>query len=98
MVGILPFVRDIIPTIAGKSSGQMTPASQAIGAITAASHHALDDEASFGNPEAWLDSLDLIGYAFRLPLDQITTIIHNLIEAGGMGSDPLGVKDLMRRR
>ena len=98
LAGVLPFVRDIIPTIAGKGSGQMTPASQAIGAITAVGHHAFDDEDDWGNPEAWLDSVDMIGYAFRLPMDQLTTIIHNLIEAGGMGSDPLGVKDLMRRR
>ena len=98
LAGVLPFVRDIIPTIAGKGTGQMTPASQAIGAVTAVGHHAFDDEDDWGNPEAWLDSVDMIGYAFRLPMDQLTTIVHNLIEAGGMGSDPLGVKDLMRRR
>jgi len=31
-------------------------------------------------------------------LDQLTTIIHNLLEAGRMGDEPLGVKDLLRRR
>ena len=55
------------------------------------------DQPDFGNPDAWLDSADLIGYAFRLPLDQLTTIIHNLLEAGRMGDEPLGVKDLLRR-
>ncbi|MEN9360225.1 MAG: hypothetical protein RL095_1760 [Verrucomicrobiota bacterium] len=98
LAGVLPFVRDIIPTIAGKGTGQMTPASQAIGAITAVGHHAFDDEDDWGNPEAWLDSVDMIGYVFRLPMDQLTTIVHNLMEAGRMGDEPLGVKDLMRRR
>ena len=76
----------------------MTPASQSIGAITAVGHPAFDDKDDWGNSEAWLDSVDMIGYAFRLPIDQLTTIVHKLLEAGGMGSDPIGVKDLMRRR
>ena len=75
----------------------MTPASQSIGAITAVGHPAFDDEDDWGNPEASLDSIDMIGYVFRLPMDQLTTIVHKLFEAGGMGSDPIGVKDLMRR-
>ena len=29
---------------------------------------------------------------------KLTTIIHNLLEAGRMGDEPLGVKDLLRRR
>ena len=98
LAGTLPFARDIIPSLFGAGTGQMTPASQAIGALKAAGKHAFDEQPDFGNPDAWLDSADLIGYAFRLPLDQLTTIIHNLLEAGRVGDEPLGVKDLLRRR
>lgn len=31
-------------------------------------------------------------------MDQLTTIVYNLLEAGRMGDEPLGVKDLIRRR
>ena len=68
----------------------MTPASQSIGAITAVGHPAFDDEDDWGKPEAWLDSIDMIGYAFRLPMDQLTTIVHKLLEAGGMGERSTG--------
>ena len=98
LAGTLPFARDIIPSLFGAGTGQMTPASQAIGALKAAGRHAFDDQPDFGNPDAWLDSADLVGYAFRLPLDQLTTIIHNLLEAGRMDEEPLGAKDLLRRR
>ncbi len=70
----------------------MTSASQTI------SRHTFDDQPDFGIPDAWRDSFDLLGYAFRLPIDPLTTIVHKLIEVGGMVSDPLGVKDLLRRR
>ena len=98
LAGVLPGLRDLAPVLAGERAIVNTPGSQAIEALRKTTRHLTDDEPDFANPETWLDSADLIGYAFRLPLDQLTTIIHNLLEAGRMGDEPLGAKDLMRRR